>query len=285
MKIYGGELIASGSSTIIPITGLATTGSNTFSGTQTVTGSFLVSGSILQNGGGLAVQDGTILYSPTRAFTPTGSISTSGTAVTVVGNHFDTGVVGAKLTISGESRIITVRTSATQVTVDSTYSQNYSGVIAGSWGAYYKTFEVKTDGYPYFYLGNQSGGATPGSTFIYNSGGFPSTQYGWSVPSSILLNGSGLSYGKDNVIKWSNTTSYDEFGNTTNDIGVRRNAAGLLEIYNGTTRDGAIANRRDLLVRDITGSNAAFSSSLSINNQSITMGTNQMIAVSVVFGG
>jgi hypothetical protein len=49
MKIYGGELIASGSSTIIPITSFATTGSNTFDGTQTVSSSLLITGNITQN--------------------------------------------------------------------------------------------------------------------------------------------------------------------------------------------------------------------------------------------
>jgi hypothetical protein len=201
----------------------------------------------------LAVQDGTILYSPTRAFTPTGTISTSGTTVTTVGNHFSSAVVGMKLTISGETRIITVYTSATQVTVASAYSQNYSAVAIGSWGVYYKTFEVKSDGYPYFYLGNQSGGAPPGTIFLYNSGGFPTTQYGFQT-SNALLNSSGLSYPKDSTIKWTNTTSYDEWTNTTNDLGIRRNSAGVLEIYNGTTLDGTVTNRRDLLVRNITAS-------------------------------
>jgi hypothetical protein len=49
MKIYGGELIASGSTAIIPITGLATTGSNIFIGTETVSGSANISGSLRIN--------------------------------------------------------------------------------------------------------------------------------------------------------------------------------------------------------------------------------------------
>jgi archaeosine-15-forming tRNA-guanine transglycosylase len=43
MKIYGGELVASGSATSIPVTGLATTGSNTFNGNQTFSGSLIPS--------------------------------------------------------------------------------------------------------------------------------------------------------------------------------------------------------------------------------------------------
>jgi hypothetical protein len=49
MKIYGGELIASGSLSTIPVTGLATTGSNTFIGTETVSGSVNISGSLSIN--------------------------------------------------------------------------------------------------------------------------------------------------------------------------------------------------------------------------------------------
>jgi cytoskeletal protein CcmA (bactofilin family) len=246
-------------------------GSLFVSGSSVFSGSVNVSGSILQNGGALAVQDGTILYSPTRAYTPTGSISTSGTTVTTVGSHFDSGMVGMKLTISGESRIITTYTSTTQVSVDSAYSQNYSGVAASSWGVYYKVFEVKTDGYPYFYLGNQSGGATPGSTFIYNNGGFPTTQYGFQVLNNFLLNSTGLNNASNTIIRWS-PGNPDPFG-STNDLGIRRNNAGVLEIYDGNTRDGALANRRDLLVRNITGSNAVFSGSVNVSGSLTTTGT------------
>lgn len=183
MKIYGGELIASGSSTVIPITGLATTGSNQFNGTQTVTGSLLVSGSSILTGSLFVTND--VTSSQLRA--TTGMVAPNVTWTSTLGSN------------GGEIRI-----SQTQF-----------------------------------------------------RGGNNITQV------------------------WSQTTD----SNGTRDLGIRRNTTGSLEIYDGNTADGAIANRRDLLVRDITGSNAAFSSSLSINNQSITMGTNQMIAVSVVFGG
>jgi hypothetical protein len=114
--------------------------------THQFTGSVGITGSLLVNGGSLAVQDGTILYHTIAWFTPSSTVSTSGTTVTSVGTQFTSAMVGAKLTISGESRIITAFTSTTQVTVASAYSQNYSGVASGSWSVYsisFKNYELK----------------------------------------------------------------------------------------------------------------------------------------------
>jgi hypothetical protein len=58
--------------------------------------------------------------------------------------------------------------------------------------------------------------------------------------------------------------------NGSRDLGFRRNTSGSLEIYDGNTVDGAVANRRDLIARDITGSNATFSGSFNITG-SLTM--------------
>ena len=52
--------------------------------------------------------------------------------------------------------------------------------------------------------------------------------------------------------------------NGSRDLGFRRNTSGSLEIYDGNNADGAVANRRDLILRDITGSNATFSGSFNI---------------------
>jgi hypothetical protein len=121
-----------------------------------LSGSLVLSGSILQNGGALAAQDGTILYHSVRWFTPSSTVSTSGTTVTSVGTQFQASMVGTKLTILGESRIITAYTSTTQVTVDSAYSQNYSSIAAGSWGVYSRSF-ANVD--------------TTNTNVFYNSGG------------------------------------------------------------------------------------------------------------------
>jgi len=49
---------------------------------------------------------------------------------------------------------------------------------------------------------------------------------------------------------WSSTTD----SNSTADLGLRRNNTGSLEIYDGVTATGLLANRRDLLVRNVSSS-------------------------------
>ena len=88
-----------------------------------------------------ANEDGTILYHSSKWFTPSSTVSSSGTTVTSVGTQFLATMVGAKLIINGEPRIITGYTSTTVVTVASAYSTNYSGVASGGWGVYSKAFQ------------------------------------------------------------------------------------------------------------------------------------------------
>jgi hypothetical protein len=71
------------------------------------------------------------------------------------------------------------------------------------------------------------------------------------------------------VHRFSQTTD----SNGTRDLGFRRNTTGSLEIYDGNTADGAIANRRDLILRNITGSNATFSGSLLVNGPTTLTGS------------
>ena len=77
-----------------------------------------------------ALQDGTILYHSSRWFTPSGTVSTSGVTVTSIGTQFTSAMVGAKITINGESRIIVSFTSTTVVQVGVPYSTGYSGIAA-----------------------------------------------------------------------------------------------------------------------------------------------------------
>ena len=241
---------------------LATTGSNVFRGNQTITGSLFVSGTILQNGGGLALQDGTILYhSSSTWFIPTSTVSTSGTTATSVGTQFTSAMVGAKLTILRESKIITAFTSNTQVTVDSAYSQNYSSIPSGSWGVYSKAIEVKADSSIYYY--DKTGGLAFGKRSDSNV--YAANLLSTSGDSFYLLANS-FGINKNFTINWSDDTS----GVNTKSIGLRRNNTGSLEIFDGVTVDGAVANRRDLIARDITGSNATFSGSFNITG-SLTM--------------
>jgi len=189
-----------------------------------------------------ALQDGTILYHSVKWFVPTSTVSSNGTTVTSVGTQFTSAMVGAKLIINGEWRIITAFTSTTVVTVASDYSQNYSGVVSGSWGVYSKAYDLNLN------LG----------TFYTTSGILWLSQISALALSAGLrssANGFQLFYDMFDsissfILRWSSTTAYSG----TKDLGLRRNSAGVLEIYDGITATGLEANRRDLLVRNVIAS-------------------------------
>jgi hypothetical protein len=236
---------------------VATTGSNTFRGNQTITGSLFVSGTILQNRGALAVQDGTTLYHTIPWFTPSSTVSTSATTVTSVGTQFTSGMVGARLTILGESRIITAFTSNTQVTVDSAYSQNYSGVASGNWGVFSISFltTASDTGRNNFY------GTTGGRTIFTDSNNNYQVSSTYAVftnleATALVTKGGTISVTSAGNFTFNHNNNYVG----TKDLGIRRNNTGSLEIYDGVTA----GSYRDLILRDITGSNAFFSGSTTI---------------------
>ena len=220
------------------------------------------------NGYTPASQDGTILYHSLVWFTPTGTVSSSGTTVTSIGTQFTSAMVGAKLTISGESRIITAYISTTQVTVASAYSQNYSGVALGNWGVYSKVIEILPNQYTYYNLYDSFGVVNQQSA---------GTQY--YIKNLRTLNNnlnfidSGYVAGGSRYVGWTNNTSgANEVGGAL-DTALRRNAAGILEIYDGITATGLLANRRDLLVRGLSASiiqvNGSFTASNNLAQGSI----------------
>lgn len=193
-----------------------------------------------------ALQDGTILYHSVKWFIPTSTVSTSGTTVTSIGTQFTSAMVGAKLIINGEWRIITAFTNSTNVTVTSAYSQNYGGVIAGNWGVYSRCYVIGNTGSVtnISYQGIVIYRYTDFDQYNLRVVGFSMNDNSAAVqPAGVLL--------KDTAkIFWSNDATY--YG--TKDLGLRRNASGVLEIYDGITATGLEANRRDLLVRNITAS-------------------------------
>jgi len=193
-----------------------------------------------------ALQDGTILYHSVKWFTPTSTVSTNGTTVTSVGTQFTSAMVGAKLIIDGEWRIITAFTSTTVVTVASAYSVNYIGVVAGSWGVYSRCLLILSSGTVnnYGYQGVLMFAYTPSDQNNVKFIGVSMNDNSAAVqPIGVLL--------KDTLkIFWSSDGTY--YG--TKDLGLRRNSAGVLEIYDGITATGLEANRRDLLVRNVTAS-------------------------------
>ncbi len=188
-----------------------------------------------------ANQDGTILYHTLKWFTPSGTVSSVGTTVTSVGTQFTSYMVGAKLIINGEERIITVYTSNTTVTVDSAYSTNYIGVVSGSWGVYSKAYEVTTFGTTviYTYVGQLN--------LRVDTNNFTGCGTLSALNNNYILGVTGLDLRSDHAIRSSSTTSHSG----TKDVGIRRNSAGVYEIYDGVTATGLEANRRDLLVRNI----------------------------------
>jgi hypothetical protein len=164
-------------------------------------------------------------------------------------------MVGAKITINGESRIITAFTSSTVVTVGVAFSTNYIGVVAGSWGVYSKSYDHLSGTQRFF----NTVGAVQLST--------ESTQISF-LQLQTGGNGTLITYDNVNVIntgmlRWSSTSQ----ANGTKDIGLRRNAAGVLEIYDGINANGLEANRRDLLVRNITASPATAENHVVVKSQ------------------
>jgi len=190
------------------------------------------------------------IYHVLRWFTPSSTVSSSGTTVTSIGTQFTSGMVNAKLTILGEARIITAFISSTQVTVASAYSTNYSGVASGSWGVYNIAYEITNAGFQYFYGYNSN-----------NVGGYERVRIGsdlfcyenTSLSNYWQLTGviKGLGLNNDGKVAWSSTNNVTQ----TKDLGLWRNSAGVLEINDGSTvATGLLANRRDLLVRNVRAS-------------------------------
>jgi len=94
-----------------------------------------------------ALQDGLISWyngTTMRWFTPTGTFSSVGTAVITTGNKLTAAMVGAKIGVGTDRRIITAYLTTNTCTVDSAFNQDYSGVISADWGVYSKQLQSST---------------------------------------------------------------------------------------------------------------------------------------------
>jgi hypothetical protein len=180
-------------------------------------------------------EDGTVLYHIVRWFTPTGTFSSTGTTVTTTGGQLTASMVGAKIGVGTDKRIITAFLTSNTCTVDSAFSQNYVSQPLANWGVFSKSFENRIDGT--VNLINTVGttrGRTIGdmfSCFEFTSGG---GGYGLRDITFDLANTS--------VLRWANSYPYTG----TKDAGLGRNSAGVLEINNGT-----LGTLRDLRLRNI----------------------------------
>ena len=194
-------------------------------------------------------QDGGTTWHKYKVFTPqTGqTASSSGTTVTITNPiasfQFTSGMVGYKFGFGSERRLITGYISTSQITVESAFSINYSGITSTGWGVYSLHTLYSTSGsYPYTEYGYN------GAVLYQNDLNGFHTFSGLGV----LLGGTEF---KNNVINgptsfkinWSSTSVYYE----TPDTSIYRPSAGRLKIYNGVTT----TERRDLELRNLYADN------------------------------
>jgi hypothetical protein len=267
-QTFTGSVVMTGSLTVnttgteFQVTNAGVVMGNLLTDNHSATGSFRVTGSILQNGGALAPQDGTVLYFSSSWFVPTSTVSTSGTTVTSVGTQFTSAMVGAKLTILGESRIISAFTSTTQVTVDSAYSQNYSGIAAGSWGVFSRAFATADRTTPTDTNVFYDTGGNKKSYFDQNGNLVLTSNY--VIANNTLSAGTFFSFGTAAGMRFSSANN-----DSLTDVRLRRISSGSLQIDNASSD----TEFRDLILRNITGSNAFFSGSLAVSGSSSITGS------------
>jgi len=204
------------------------------------------------NGYTPANQDGTILYHSTPWFTPSGTVSTINTTVTSSLSQFTSAMIGAKLTISGESRIIAGYGGGTTVYIAAPgFSQNYSNVPSGgtSWAVYSKAFaNVDTTNTNVFY---DNKGVI--KTYYDSNGNFTNTST-YGIFNNTLSAGKFFTFGTDAGMRFAPSNN-----DSLTDVRLRRISTGLLQIDNGTT-DTAY---RDLLLRNLSGSSLNISGTTS----------------------
>lgn len=203
-------------------------------------------------------EDGTILYYTSNWFIPnsnqTITISANGLSATLanpVSNfQFTSAMVGAKMIVNGVHRIITGYTSASVVTFTSAFPASMFNLVYDytNWkicGMAFKAENGTATFYKVFngiFLSENAGnlfaqgitGTGGGFHFYYNYNKFISSgQYLW-------------------------TNSEFNVKTATVDLGLRRNAAGVLEIYDGVT-NGAY---RDITLRNVIFDNKVYTNKI-----------------------
>ena len=187
-------------------------------------------GNVVQNGSTTSydnstyvAQNGGIIYH-TLAWINTGTVSTSGVNVTGVSTVFTAAMVGAKIIINSEERIIATFTDATHITVNSAFSQSYGGVgfevrsIAAIMDSSGTTTFYNSTGAVYLKNTLLQASALQSSYFAHLSGLFQLSGVGFELASNVgILN--------------SSTGAYSG----TKDTGLLKIAAGIYQIFNGIT--------------------------------------------------
>jgi len=173
----------------------------------------------------------------------TGDITIVGTTVTSTAGSFESDMVGAKIKVGDLDFIISAYSSATSVQV---VSNPYGTVTGpnGSWGIYNKAIEVTTGG----------------SLNLYGtSSNIPATMYSESamiLPNLVHTIGSLIGITADSFQLTSGVSIAWRSGNlatdSTRDVGITRNAEGVIEVFDGITA----GEFRDMVVRNISGATA-----------------------------
>ena len=178
MKIYGGELVASGSSTSIPVTGLATTGSNIFNGNQIVTGSIVSTVTPLVSGSSQITYSG-LSGVPSGIFSGSSQLSGFGFSTTGSNTFIGNQTVNGSLSVTGN--II-----AQQYVVSSSVSYITESFASGS-----HKFGDSSDDYHDFTGSLRVTGSltvtTTGTEFQVNNNG---TNIGNALTDSHIISGS-----------------------------------------------------------------------------------------------
>jgi len=172
-----------------------------------------------------------------------GNISISGTTATSSAGVFEADMVGAKIKIGNIDFIISSYSSATSVEV----SSNPYGTVTGpngSWGVYNKAIEVTTAGYLKLY-----GTSSNVSMDIYGESTMTLPNLVTTIGSLIGITAGSFQMTSNVPLVW---RSGDLATDSSRDVGLRRNASGVLEIFDGITA----GQFRDMAVRNISGATA-----------------------------
>ena len=190
----------------------------------------------------LAQDSGAIWHNVAPWFTPTpgSTASSNGTTVTLTGStQLTSDMVGAKIQIGTEKRIITAFVSSSVVTVDRAFSADLVGESV--WNVWSPALSFS----PTTITEKMSSG-----NVIRINSTFFSGVYGNSANQNVL-NSEGLALRAGSSLTCAINNNLNTH-NQTKDIGLRRSSPGVWEIFNGTT-SGTL---RDISLRNLTHTGA-----------------------------
>ena len=226
-----------------------------------------------------------IIYHSLLADKYVGTISTSGTTVTNNTEEFDWDILNARIYIGAEFRTVTNLTDHFNVTVDNPFSQDFPAGTPFTVSQVALQFSNASTGpYASFEFKNKNGGLIFGQSYDRVTVGDYKLGDGNNNCAFTPGSSNAFQFAAEKFIQWYSATSAgDNALASTADIGLRRNAAGVLEVFDGVTsnNDGLLANRRDLLVRTAAASNI----NLSTVQETVTGSTGGDMVCSMPFMG